>query len=774
MQGTLPPIPLADVLHAVLSQQNAIPLDPLHAALIGHLPQGVVVYDAHGAVLLVNPAAQQLLGELLEPSAAWGSSRFGFFLDGGKERVVKLPVERALEGIPDTLECFARNRAFPRGVWVRITGRPLSGGHGAFCIVENMSRERQDKAAREASAQLYRVLFERNVAGIIRSSLDGSIMECNRAWATMLGLANREQVREYRAADFYEDPAVRDELIAGVLRGGDVVREARLKRVDGQVISVLMNTTLLDQANREFGGELLTTIVDISERKRWEQSLRESEERFSAFMRNLPGVAFVKNSAGRYLFLNEAAQKLVHNNAASPGSMEHVDWWPSEVAERLQENDRTVLETGKSHQFIEALPQPEGTRSLLVSKFPIRNGEGELLVGGIGIDITERQSLEERLQQSEKMEAIGRLAGGVAHDFNNLLTLVSGYCRMAIDALGTHPAAAQVVPYLEEVMTASSRATSLTGQLLAFSRRQVVQPRPIDLHDVVGDAEKMLSRSIGEHIHLQVHTPPEPCTVLADPGQIEQVLVNIALNARDAMPDGGHLRIETKNLTRPALAEPSGPCVLLEIEDDGKGMDEITRARLFEPFFSSKEAGKTRGLGLATAYGIVRQSGGEIVVSSEVGAGSCFSIYLPRIDSSEMLAPLSSIEQRDPGGRVILLVEDERAVRELVKTMLTNLGYSVLAAEGGAEALRISREKDRKIDLLLTDVIMPHMNGRDLAIRLLQQRPDLHVIFMSGYTDDMLARQGVLAEGVVLIQKPFSPETLARVVARQLHSKSQN
>ncbi len=548
---------LADVLQDALSKQlSSDKQDGLLATLLAHIAHGVLVVDQQGGLILANTAADQILGELLRTPEIGGTRHFGYFAGPGRERLRKLPRERVLQGAEKSdVECLVRCSSHPLGIWVRITARPLTGADGTrkgvVSVIEDISKEREEKASRESSAQLYQLLFERNVAGIVRSGIDGSLVECNQAFADIIGLPSREVVREYRAADLYEDPRVREDLISALRGAGSSVREVRLRRLDGEVISVLMNVTLIEPLNNAIGGELLTTVIDITERKRWEQTLRESEERFAAFMRNLPGMAFVKDAQGRYVYVNDAAQNVMRANLTRVPNQGYVHHWPPEIAAKLQENDRVVLESGHSHEFIEVLPQEDGPHAWLVSKFPIRDSRGASLVGCIGIDITERQSLEERLQQSEKMEAIGRLAGGVAHDFNNLLTLISGYSRMALDALPT-ASPDQLKPYLEEVLNASSRASSLTGQLLAFSRRQVVQPRPIDMRDVVKDAERMLSRLIGEHIRLEVQTPSEPCVVHADAGQMEQVMMNIVINARDAMPDGGRLLIRVQQCGAPA------------------------------------------------------------------------------------------------------------------------------------------------------------------------------------------------------------------------------
>ena len=377
-----------------------------------------------------------------------------------------------------------------------------------------------------------------------------------------------------------------------------------------------------------------------------------------------------------------------------------------------------------------------------------------------------RQS-EELLSQSQKLEAIGQLAGGIAHDFNNLLTAINGYSELSWRMLRDED---PIRRNLEEIKKAGERAAALTRQLLAFSRRQVLQPKALDLNAVVSDLEKMLTRLIGEDIDLQAALDSKLGSVQADPGQIEQVIMNLVVNARDAMPGGGKLTIETanvyldKNYVAPLNSIAPGHYVMLAVSDTGMGMDEETIQRIFEPFFTTKEVGKGTGLGLATVYGIVKQSGGNVTVYSEPGRGTSFKIYLPRIDE---IAP--SAEQRlnqesseiPHGTETILLAEDEDVVRKLTCEVLEMYGYRVLEAANGGSALLICERETEPIDLLLTDVVMPEMSGRELADRLLKIRPEMKILFMSGYTDNTISHQGILEEGENFIQKPFSPESLA-------------
>jgi len=394
---------------------------------------------------------------------------------------------------------------------------------------------------------------------------------------------------------------------------------------------------------------------------------------------------------------------------------------------------------------------------------------------GISTDISDRKTLEAQFRQAQKMDAIGQLAGGVAHDFNNLLTAILGYSNFVIETLGPQDARRSD---LEQVIKAGQRAAALTRQLLAFSRKQVLQPIAVDLNALVTGIRPMLSRLIGEHMELVPILIANPCTVRADPGQLEQVLMNLVVNARDAMPSGGRVTVETANVDldqsySPEVAVHPGSYVMLAVGDNGVGMGEETKRRLFEPFFTTKEAGKGTGLGLATVYGIVKQSGGYIWVFSEPGQGATFKVYLPCTDRNDAVETLVVSDGATAAAtETVLVVEDEDAVRLLTRRILERAGYRVFDAANpqDAEAL-FERHKDL-FNLLVTDVVMPGSSGPQLFERLALQHPDLRVLYVSGYTDDTIVHQGKLNPGIALLQKPFTPDALNRRVREVLDRQS--
>src|SRR6266849_9353084 len=415
------------------------------------------------------------------------------------------------------------------------------------------------------------------------------------------------------------------------------------------------------------------------------------------------------------------------------------------------------------------------------TEFPIEVGLGPLatkegvLVSSTIVDITARRKMEEQLRLSQRMDAIGRLAGGVAHDFNNLLTVILGNSDVALDSLPPgHPA----IQKLEMIRKAGLSAADLTRQLLAFGRQQLVQPRVLDLKDTLEKTETLLRRLIGENIELNISLDSSLGAIKADPGQIEQILLNLAVNARDAMPKGGRLSIEARNVEIDESYREQHPAVIpgryivLAVTDTGCGMDRETQLRIFDPFFTTKELGKGIGLGLATVYGIVKQGGGYIWVYSEIAQGSVFKVYLPRVEQLAQPGKREGEEEICNGSETILLAEDSDPLREMAREYLESVGYTVLEAASGKDALQRAKDFAGTIHVLLTDVVIPQMSGPELASQIAVHRPGIKVIFTSGYTDDAIARQGILDSKVAFVQKPYRPKELARKIREVLHTNA--
>ena len=511
---------------------------------------------------------------------------------------------------------------------------------------------------------------------------------------------------------------------------------------------------------------------DITERKRAEEALRRSEADYRGLVDNAPLGVYRSTRDGRFLTVNAALVSMLGYDSAE--ELLHLDIGRDVYADPA-ERERVIRE-GPPQVEVE-WKRRDGTRILvqLSSRaIPGPVGDGECYEGMVQ-DVTERRSLENQFRQAQRLEAVGRLAGGVAHDFNNVLTAITGYSELLLDELEPGDRKRQDV---EEIKAAAHRAAGLTRQLLAFSRKQVLETRVLDLNSVVRTLEKMLQRLIGEDVKLATSLSPALGAVRADPGQLEQVILNLAVNSRDAMPGGGRLTIETANVdldeayAREHVAARPGRYVMLAVSDTGIGMDAETQAHIFEPFFTTKEQGTGTGLGLATVYGIVKQSGGYVWVYSEPGGGATFKIYLPRVEEPVETQDAQRVEPPVAGGReTVLVAEDDPSVREVVTEVLTQKGYSVLRAPDGQTALEMARAQPGEIHLLVTDLVMPGMTGRELAEALAAERGGVRVLYMSGYTDDAVVRHGVLTEGLPYLQKPFTPAALASKV-RELLDRS--
>ncbi|HEY8197841.1 MAG TPA: PAS domain-containing protein [Gemmatimonadales bacterium] len=523
--------------------------------------------------------------------------------------------------------------------------------------------------------------------------------------------------------------------------------------------------------------EAVASLTDITQRRRAETALMNTTDTLSALIQASPLAIFAFDSAAKVTSWNAAAERLFGWRASEVLGHTLPAIAPDQVR-AFRDQHLAVLE-GKSFIDLEARWQRRDGRpvTLSLALAPLYGGLSEVRgVMVLAADLTERKKLESQLRQSQKMEAVGQLAGGVAHDFNNLLTAIIGYTSLLLKAV---PAGDQKHEDLLEIDRAAARATELTQQLLAFSRRQMLLPTLLDLNAVLADTMRMLGRLLGEHIELVVLPEPGLGVVRADCGQLEQVIINLAVNARDAMEGGGRLTLETRNVSldgayvsqHPGAAE--GDYVMLAVTDSGIGMDAATQARIFEPFFTTKERGKGTGLGLSTVYGIVKQSGGTIYVYSEPERGTTFKIYLPRVMAqgpTRIAAPVRPASVH--GTETVLVVEDEEGVRSLTCRVLRTYGYTVLEAENGGEALLIAEQHPAPIHVLLTDVVLPRMSGRKLAERLARIGSDLRVLYMSGYTDGSIVNHGALEPGTAFLQKPFTPEALAQKVRAVLDSPS--
>src|SRR3990170_3736303 len=612
----------------------------------------------------------------------------------------------------------------------------------------------------------YRLFIERSAAGAFRSTVNGNLLYCNEAFVRTFGYASREEVLAHSAENFYWDPVHRRVFLKRLLAERTLTNwEWRGRRKDGSPLWILGNASLVE--GEEGQDQVIEgTCVDITERKQAEHRLEERTVFLQALLENSPlGIAAI-DSEDRVTMVNAAFERLFLYTAQEVigRPLEELIKTP-EMAAETTDFIRRIYGGETLHAFTQRRRKDGVSLDVEIYGVPLMIRGKWMGAVGIYQDLTERNRVEDALRQSLKMEAIGQLAGGVAHDFNNLLTGMLGSTDLLLERLGPSGSLRQLA---EQIREGAERATSLTQQLLAFSRRQTLMPKVLDLNAVVAHMNQLLRRVIREDIELVTVLEPRLGHVKADPSQIEQVILNLAVNARDAMPDGGKLAIETSNVAvnettarRRRPLQP-GSYVLLAMTDSGGGMDAGTRSRIFEPFFTTKQRGKGTGLGLATVYGIVKQSNGYISVHSQPQRGTRFEIYLPRVEEPVDASLPQSVPARPVwGSETILLVEDERSIRRPTCEFLQKNGYTVLEAEDGAAAIRVAQGHKGPIHLLLTDLVMPKMNGGELAQRIAEMRPEVKVLYMSGYAENKVVHHEVVNGRAHLLQKPFTLDALA-------------
>ena len=641
-------------------------------------------------------------------------------------------------------------------------------------------REKETETRFRDSEERYRSLFGKASEGISIISPDGHLIEVNESFARMHGYSTAELLQmNIKDLDTPKTAMLIPERMRRLLAEEILSIEVEHHHKDGHVFPMEVSANLIS-----IGGEPFIQCFhrDITDRRRAEEELRRTNELFRSAFEEAPGGMCLVSPEGRFLRVNNAFCTMLERPESELPGMAFMDVTHPEDRSASREWVGKILAGEEAPKTLEKRYLRKSGHVLwgIVGSFLLRSDDGVPLFFITHIqDITDRkraeaekEKLQAQLQQAIKMEAVGRLAGGVAHDFNNLLTVITGYSELLLRKIGKK---SSMHGQVEEIRRAGERAASLTQQLLAFSRKQIIEPKVVHLGHLVAEMHKMLTRLIGEDISLQATTGKSLGSVKVDPGQFQQILMNLVVNARDAMPGGGKIVIETANVDLDEgycalhpYVKP-GRSVMLAVSDTGSGMSEEVKAHIFEPFFTTKEKGCGTGLGLATTYGSVHQAGGSIEVYSEVGIGTTFKIYLPRVEEQVIIPVNDDLPTDLPGGtETVLIVEDEDILRNLCVRILEHLGYKVLQARNGTEAIVEVQGYGDRIDLLLTDVVMPGMNGSELATQLVLHNPEMKVLFTSGYTEDVISHHGVLAEGVSFIGKPYVPSSLARKVREVL------
>ena len=747
--------------------------------LLDSTAEAIYGIDVQGNCTFCNAASVRLLG-YDNPSDLFGKQMHRLMhhtrADGTRYPVEECQIYMAFrEGngshADDEVLWRKDGSSFPAEYWsypmVR-DGKPIGS---VVTFLDVTERKRADATIRKERDRAQQYL---DIADVILLALDqeGRVTLINSKGCSMLGWKEQELIgRDW--IDTCLPAKTRDELRAAFrqLIGGTPLHFENpvLTKSGEERMIAWRNTVLRDSAGRITG--TLSSGEDVTEHKRAEEALRRSEARVRRLVEsNIIGIG-IGTLDGKLLDGNDSFLKLLGYSREEllSGALRWDDITPPEYKDVDHRAVEQLKSTGIAPPWEKEFIRKDGHRvAVLIGVVKVAAEQGDLEAVSIVIDISERKQLEQQLRKAQKMEAVGQLAGGIAHDFNNLLSVIIGYSEIL---LGRTDLDAKMHGQCEEIKKAGNRAVSLTRQLLAFSRQQVLTPRVLNLNAIVVETEKMLGRLIGEDIELQTGLDPTLGAVKADPGQIEQIIMNLAVNARDAMPGGGKLMIETSNTDLDdeyAAHHPpfiAGRYVLLAVTDTGTGMDEETKTHIFEPFFSTKEIGKGTGLGLSTVYGVVKQSGGHIWVYSELGHGSVFKIYLPRVDQPvQRSQPSELAPEIHRGTETVLLVEDEESVRTLTRSLLEEGGYTVIEARSGTHALEVAGKYSGPIHLLLTDVVMPGMNGRELARKMVANYPAVTVIYTSGYTGSFSTHEHLFDPGVTLIQKPFSRTTLLRKV----------
>ena len=745
--------------------------------LVESAPEAIAFVDTQNVVLRINREFTRIFG--YDAAESVGRNLDDLVVPEEKKEEGKWLDDEAERGAITSIETVRRRKDGSR-IEVSLLVSPVNVAENqiaVYCIYRDITRRKRAEEEVRESEERYRRLVELSPDAVwVRRG--ENIIFINSAGVRLLGATSPEQVIGKAALDFLH-PSHREiaaRRMAALQSPGQTVPflEEKFVRLDGGIVDVEVAAASF-KVGRDTASQVI--VHDLTERKRAERELLAAETRFRLLVEQLPAITYMAGfgADGVWSYVSPQIEAILGFTPAEWTADPRL-WFqrlhPDDVAKVIGQEEKCRA-SGQPYSAEYRLQARNGTyRWFTDIATVVRDANGVESLQGVMTDVTETKLLEAQFRQSQKMEAVGQLAGGIAHDFNNLLMVIRGHTDLLLNSGVDQPREA-----IKQIQKAADRAASLTRQLLAFSRMQVLQPEVLDLNQVVGDMASMIERLFGSNIELVFETEPELGRVRADAGQVEQVLLNLAVNARDAMPSGGRLTIRTENArfapgdARPLPIIADGDYAALIVKDTGDGMDTETQARIFEPFFTTKEKGRGTGLGLATVYGIVKQSGGFIIVDSAPGRGATFTIYLPRVAAAETVANIAppSVTTRH-GAETILVVDDETGIRDLAAEYLAGCGYTVLTAAGGNEARDLLAKFDGPVHVLLTDTVMPRMNGHELVQTIVALRPEIKVIYMSGYLEFNASAHLQSGDGALYIQKPFGLDALGKIVRAALES----
>ena len=780
---------IIDISEQKQMEENLNRSESISRSIISSAAEGIFVQNADGSIHSFNKRCQEILGlsqkEILQLDAEhppWKilQDNGELLLPENQPWIKTLHTGRACRDVTVGLQ-----KGKGRVKWLSVNSQPIyfeNAKRPAAVVISfhDITQQRLAHLALQASEEKFKTLLSTAPNGIVIINQRKRIEIVNKSALELFGYTADELVGQpleilipefYREAHrqhtkkYFKHPKTR-------AMGGNFNLYARHK--SGRLIPVDISLSHLVVQGKTF---VTSVIRDITAQIENEQKLKESEKRYRLLFENDITGDYVSTPEGTLRLCNASFARIFGYASVEEALRQNAETFYTSPEER-KNFIRLVKSKRKLENYEMELRKADGkTVSIVQNVVGVFDRRNELVeIIGYIYDLTTFKQMEKQFIQAQKMEAIGKLAGGVAHDFNNLLAVINGYSDLLLKKL---PADDPVKKEIAQIKAAGERAASLTTQLLAFSRKQILNPKILNLNRIISNLEKMLIRLIGEDIHFKTHLQEDLKNIKADSGQIDQILINLVVNARDAMPDGGDIIVETKNVTinedftqYPASLVPGG-YVLISVSDTGTGMDEETRQHIFEPFFTTKEQGKGTGLGLSTVYGIVKQYGGNIYVYSEEGLGTTFKLYFPQVDEEDEIVEEKTYDEKSlKGNETILVVEDDSDIQELLETFLSHYGYKVLMASNGKQGIELFRKHKKTIRLVISDVIMPEVSGKKLAEAITADKPDMPLLFISGYTDDVINRQGVPENGAYFLSKPFSPDELVAKVREMLDASA--